>query len=112
MRRSFRHAFRSLTGHASDLAVVASTLVIAALFQPLRRRIQSTIDHWLYRRKHDAATAPRTFNATPHNEVDMSHVHKHLLEVVADTMRPSQLLLWLREAAAATENRGEKAGHR
>jgi hypothetical protein len=94
---SMQAVARTITGQESPLALVASTLLIAALFQPARSRIQKIIDRRFYRARYDAAKTLAAFSATLRQEVSLSELQLRLVGIVEETMRPTHVSLWLAE---------------
>jgi hypothetical protein len=93
------------TGEQSPVAIVLSTLAIAALFSPLRRRIQNAIDRRFYRRKYDAEKELSAFGEAVRDEVELDRLAEELMGVVARTMQPESTSIWLRESDSSRSRR-------
>ncbi len=116
-----QYLLRGLIHQTNNVAIVASTLVIAALFQPLRHGLQKVIDRRFYRRKYDTARTLAAFSAILRNEVDLDRLREQLVTVVEETIQPAHVSLWLRTSeqagkyraidASTTISRGENYEH-
>ena len=107
---SLQMLLRPLSGEGNDLAIVATTLLVAGLFFPLRRRIQAFIDRRFYRRKYDAAKTLAAFAEHVRDEVDLKALTGHLVQVVDETMHPEHASLWLRPTGGAAVSLAREEG--
>jgi hypothetical protein len=100
---------QSLTGHQRppQLVIVASTLAIAALFNPLRRGIQSFIDRRFYRKKYDARQALEAFSAKLKHETDLNGLKEELVGMIGEIMQPAHASMWLRPDAASDDEQAD-----
>ena len=96
--------FTRLTGQDSTLATILSTLLIAALFMPVRRRVQALIDRRFYRRKYDAQKTLEQFAATARDETDLDRLTAELVRVIQETMQPESVSVWLRDTKPEAAN--------
>jgi hypothetical protein len=86
----------SIAGRSNSVVIAGSTLVVAALFRPLRRRLQTVIDRRFYRRRYDAARTLEGFSRTLRQEVQLDALRGHLVAVVRESVQPAQVSVWLR----------------
>ncbi len=101
--------FQAISGESrSSFVTVVSTLAIAALFGPLRRRVQEVIDQRFFRRKYDAANALMAFSQTARDEVDIDRLTATLMDVVNDTIQPSSASLWLKPSDKGAARSGSR----
>jgi len=102
---SLQYVLRALTGSDSQLAIVASTLAIVALFSPLRRAVQDLVDRRFYRRKYDARRVLGAFSSRLKEETDLDSLEAEINSVIHETLQPAHTSLWLREPDDGTPGR-------
>jgi hypothetical protein len=96
--------FVAVSGQQSAISIVVSTLVIATLFAPLRRRVQDFIDRRFYRRRYDAEKTLIDFSQFVRDETDMEALTAELLRVTEETMQPEQVSIWLKQRINESRN--------
>jgi hypothetical protein len=101
---------RGMVGSNSPISIVVSTLVVAALFGPLRGRVQQVIDQRFFRRKYDAARTLANFGAQARDETNLEQLSEHLVAAVDNAMQPAQVGLWMRPLAEAASGTVHPAG--
>jgi hypothetical protein len=100
-----QYLLANVFGPNNAVILVVSTLLVAALVQPLRQRMQRLVDRRFYRNKYDAAQVVSRFSETLHQEVNLDQLHEQLMTVVQETMQPSHVSLWLRPPAQGATQR-------
>ena len=100
-------AFRTATAQSGPLAVTISTLAVAVAFQPLRRRLQLSIDHRFYRRHYDAVRTITAFTDQLRQEIDLDTLQHELLTTINHTLQPAHATLWLQTPAAPHPSTGD-----